>query len=68
MLVGGAIVRALARITLGDRPGLGTLGSGLASNRGHSTLGDGVTVASRIVAPAQSIGRRISWTFCMAWV
>jgi hypothetical protein len=42
---GGAIERALARVTLGDGPSIGTLGSGVADDHGRSTLGDGVSVA-----------------------
>ncbi len=40
----GAIVRALARVTLGDGPSVGTLGSGVVGDCGHSTLGNGVSV------------------------
>jgi hypothetical protein len=60
---GGAMLRALAWITLGDGPGLGTLGSGVVGNRGHSNLSDGVPVASRFIAPGRSIGRGISHSF-----
>ncbi len=42
---GGAIVCALACITLGDGPSVGNLVSGMVGNRGHSTLGDGMSVA-----------------------
>jgi hypothetical protein len=42
---GGAIKHALARVTLGDGPSVGTLGSGMAGDLGCSTLGDGVSVA-----------------------
>ena len=42
---GGAIECALVRVTLGDGPSVGTLGSGVAGDRGRSTLGDGVSVA-----------------------
>ncbi len=63
---GNATLPALACVTLGDGPGIGTLGSGVVGNHGRSILGDGVLVASRFVALGQSIGRRISHSFCMA--
>jgi hypothetical protein len=60
---GGAIERALVRITLGDGPRIGTLGSGVAGNRGRSTLGDGVSVAIGFDVPWWRTGRRISHSF-----
>ncbi len=65
---GGEILRVLACITLGDGPGVGTLGSGVVGNcgcstLGGSTLGDGVPVASRIIVPWWSVGRGISCSF-----
>ncbi len=62
------MLRASARITLGDGPGFGTLVSSLLGNCGRSTLGDGVPVASGCVATRWSIERRMSHSFCMAWV
>ncbi len=43
---GRATLRALACVTLYDGPNVGTLGSGAVGNRGRSTLGDRVSVAS----------------------
>ena len=60
VLVGGAILRALVRVTLGDGPGIGTLGSGVVENHGRTTLSDGVSLASRFIVHLRSIGRRIS--------
>jgi hypothetical protein len=60
---GGAMLHALVCVTLGDGPGVGTLGSGVVGNRGRSTLGDGVSVASRFVVSWWSIGRRMSCSF-----
>ncbi len=59
----GAILRELACITLGDGPGIGTLGSSGVGNHGCSTLGDGVSMASGFVDPGWSIGRIISYSF-----
>jgi hypothetical protein len=42
---GGETAHTLACITLGDGPGVGTLGSGVAGDLGQSTLGDGMSVA-----------------------
>ncbi len=64
MLVGGgAIERALAHVTLGDGPSIGTLGSGVAGNHGRSTLGDGVSVAIGFDVPLWRTGRRMSRRF-----
>jgi hypothetical protein len=60
---GGKIVCALARITLVDRPSVGTLGSGVAGDRGRSTLDNGVSVAIEFDVPWWRIGRRISSSF-----
>jgi hypothetical protein len=65
---GGEMLHVLAVITLDDGPGLGTLGSNVVGDCGCSTFGGGVPVASGFVAPRRSIGRRISCSFCMAWV
>jgi hypothetical protein len=65
--VGGrAIFCALVCVTLGDGPGGGTLDSGVVGNRGCSTLGDGVSVASGFIVPWWRVGRRISHSFSMA--
>jgi hypothetical protein len=56
---GGAIVCALACVTLGDGPSIDTLGSGVAGDCVRYILGEGVSVAS---------GRRISRSFSMACV
>ncbi len=58
-----AILCELACITLGDGPGIGTLGFGVVGNHGCSTLGDGVSVASGFVVPGWSVGRRNSCSF-----
>jgi hypothetical protein len=62
------MLRVLVHITLGDGPGLGTLGSLVVGNHGRSTLGDGVPVATGFVATSQSDSRRISRSCCMACV
>jgi hypothetical protein len=51
---GGAMLRVLACITLDEGPGVGTLGSSVVSNCGHSTLGDGLLVASGFVVPCSN--------------
>ncbi len=65
LIGGGAIFLALACVTLSDVLGVCTLGScaGVVGNRGCSTLGAGVSVASGFVVPWLSIGRRISRSF-----
>jgi hypothetical protein len=63
---GGAILHALACVTLGDGSGIGTLGYGVVGNYGCSTFGDGVSVASRFSVPWWRVGRRISHSFSMA--
>ncbi len=64
MLVGErAIECALASITLGDGPSVGTLGSGVAGDRGRCTLGDGVSVAIGFDVPWWRTGIRISCRF-----
>ncbi len=61
VLVGGGVtVRALARVTLGDGPNVGTLGSGVVGDGGRSTLGDGMSVAIGFVVPWWRVVRRIS--------
>jgi hypothetical protein len=60
---GGEIVYALARVTLGDGPGIGTLGSGVVGNHGCSTLGDSVSVAIGFDLALGRIGRRLSHSF-----
>ncbi len=62
-VVGGAIVRALAYTTLGDRPSVGTLGSGMGGDCGHSTLSDGMSVAMGFDVPRLRIGRKILHSF-----
>ena len=54
---GGAIEHALARVTLSDGPSIGTLGSGVVGDRGHSSLGDGVSVAIGFDVPWWRTGR-----------
>ncbi len=64
MLVGGgAIEHALAPVTLGDGPSVGTLGSGAVGDCGRSTLDDGMSVAIGFDVPWWRIGRRISCSF-----
>ncbi len=64
VLVGGeAIERALACVTLGDVPSIGTLSSGMADDHGCSTLGDGVSVTIEFDVPWWRTGRRISRSF-----
>jgi hypothetical protein len=60
---GGAIVHELARVILGDGPSIGTLGSGMLGNHGHSTLGDGVSVANGFDVPWWRMGIRKSHSF-----
>jgi hypothetical protein len=60
---GGATVRALACITLGDGPGIGTLGFSMVGDGGCSTLGDEVTVALGFIVPWWRIGRRTLRSF-----
>jgi hypothetical protein len=48
---GGATVRALTCVTLGDGPDVGTLCSGVVGDRGQSSLGDGMSVAIGFVVP-----------------
>ncbi len=67
---GGAMLHALGHVTLGDGSGIGTLSSGMVvvGNRGLSTLGDGLLVANRFVAPRRGIARRTSHSSCLACV
>ncbi len=53
-------MRALARVTLGDGPSVGTLGSGGVGDHGRSTLGDGVSVVVGFVVLWWRIEMRIS--------
>ncbi len=62
-VVGGATVHALACVTLGDGPSVGTLDSSMVGDHGRSTLGDGVSVAIKFFVPWWRIGRRISHSF-----
>ena len=64
---GGRLLHATARSTLGDGLVVGTLVSGVASNRGRSTLGEGVPVVGGGGALCWSIGRRILRSCWMAW-
>ncbi len=64
---GGRSLCATARSTLGDGLVVGTLVSGVASNRGWSTLGDGVLVVGGGGALCWSTGRRLLWSCWMAW-
>jgi hypothetical protein len=59
----GGKLCALVRITLGDGPSVGTLGSGMAGDPGHSTLADGVSVAIGFDVPWWRIGQRIAHSF-----
>jgi hypothetical protein len=60
---GGATVHALAHVTFGDGPNIGTLGLGVVGNRGCTTLSDGVSVAIGFVLPWWRVGKRISLSF-----
>ncbi len=53
---GGAIVCALARVTLGDRPSVDRLGYGVVGEPGRSTLGDGMSVGTEFNVPWWKIG------------
>ncbi len=64
---GGRLLRAMACSTLGDGLVVGTLISGIASNLGRSTLGDGVPVVGGGGALCWSVGRRILRSCWMAW-
>jgi len=65
---GGELLRAAARITLGDGLVAGTLGSCAAGIHGRSTLGDdGVTVEGGAGLFSWSDGRRILRSCWMAW-
>jgi hypothetical protein len=64
---GGRLLRATARSTLGDGLVVGTLVSGIAGNRGWSTLGDGVQGVGGGDAFCWSVGRRISQSCWMAY-
>jgi hypothetical protein len=63
LLGGGAIERALVRVTLSDEPSVGPLGSSVAGNYGHSTLGDSMSVVIGFDVPWWRTGRRISLSF-----
>jgi hypothetical protein len=65
---GGGLLRATARSILGDGLVIGTLVSGVASNLGLSTLGDGVPVVGGGGTLCWSIGRRILRSCWIAWV
>jgi hypothetical protein len=63
--------RAMARVALGDRLSVGTLGSGTLRpaavvNLDRSTLGVGIS--SGVIVPGRSVGRRMSQSCCIAWV
>ncbi len=60
---GGTILRALACVPFGDRPSVVTHGSGMVGDCGHSTLGDGVSVASRFFCALVESWKRISYSF-----
>jgi hypothetical protein len=60
---GGAKLRALARVSLGDGPKVDTLSSGVVGYCGRNTFGDGLSVASGFVVPWWRVGRRISHSF-----
>ena len=62
----GGLLRATARSTLGDGFVVCTLASGIAGNRGWSTLGDGVPVVGGGDAFFWSIGIGIFWSCWMA--
>ena len=64
---GDGLLCATARSTLGDGLVVGTLVSGIVSNRGRSTLGDGVPVAGGGGASCWSSDRRILRSCWMAW-
>ena len=64
---GGGLLRATARSTLGDGLVIDTLISGVAGNRGRSTLSDGVQGVSGGGAFCWSVGRSIlqsCWMGC----
>ncbi len=56
LVSGGAIEHALACVILGDGPSVSTLGSGVASDRGRSTLGNGISVAIGFDVPRWRTG------------
>ena len=63
----GGLLRVTAHSTLGDGLLVGTLVSGVAGNRGRSTLGDGVPVVGGGDEFFWSVGRRIfrsCWMAC----
>ena len=64
---GGGLLCATACSTLGDGLVIGTLVSGVASNRGRSTLGDGVPVVGGGGALCWSVVRRILRSCWMVW-
>jgi hypothetical protein len=56
---GGAIMRALVHITLGDGLSIGTLGSGVVDNHGRRIFGDGMSVVIGFDVLWWRFGRRI---------
>ena len=65
---GGGLSGATARSTLGDGLVVGTLVSGVVSNRGRSTLGDGIQGVGGGCASCWSVGQRILRSCWMACV